>query len=124
MPDIPGSYTFGEAQAALQVANFTAVQATASSNTVAAGDVISTSPASGTMAPYGSQVTVTISSGPPTVQVPNVFDDTVAQADSALTAAGLVVSGVSGNPTRLVTGTTPPQGATVQVGSSVQISTR
>ncbi|HEY2215472.1 MAG TPA: protein kinase, partial [Acidimicrobiales bacterium] len=113
VPDIPGTYTFGEAQAALQVANFTAVQATANSSTVSAGDVISTSPASGTMAAYGSQVTVTISSGPPTVQVPNVFGDTVAEADSALTSDGLVVSGVSGNPTRLVTGTTPGQGTTV-----------
>jgi beta-lactam-binding protein with PASTA domain len=124
VPDIPGTYTFGEAQAALQVANFTAVEANASSSTVPAGNVISTSPASGTMAPYQSQVTVTISSGPPTVQVPNVFDDTVSQADAALTSAGLVVSGVSGNPNKSVTGTSPGQGTTVEVGSPVQITTR
>jgi beta-lactam-binding protein with PASTA domain len=123
VPTIPSSYTFGEAQAALQVANFTAVQATATSNTVPAGNVISTSPASGTMAPYQSNVTVTISSGPPTVQVPNVFGDTVSEADSALTAQGLVVSGVTGNPNRLVVGTNPQQGTTVDVGTSVQIIT-
>ena len=123
VPDIPTTYTFGEAQAALQVANFTAVQATASSATVPAGNVISTTPASGSPAPYGSSVTVTISSGPPTVQVPNVFGDTVSQADSELTSQGLVVSGVTGNPNRMVTGTNPAQGQTVDVGSSVQIIT-
>ena len=59
----------------------------------------------------------------PTVQVPNVFGDTVTEADSALTAQGLVVSGVSGNPNRLVVATNPAQGQTVDVGSSVQIIT-
>ncbi len=123
VPNIPQSYTFAEAQAALQVDNFSATQANASSTSVPAGDVISTTPSSGQPAPYQSAVTVTISSGPPTVQVPNVFDDTVTQATNTLTAAGLVVSGVQGNPNGIVRGTNPSQGTTVDTGSSVEILT-
>jgi serine/threonine-protein kinase len=90
---------------------------------VAAGDVISTTPASGASAPYGSAVTVAVSTGPPTVQVPNVNGDTVDQADSALSAVGLVASGVSGNPQNNVVGTQPSIGSTVDTGSSVQLFT-
>ena len=74
---------------------------------MASGDVISTSPASGAPAPYGSVVTVNVSTGPPTVSVPNVLQDTVAQASSALQAAGLSVSGVTGSPKNNVVGTQP-----------------
>ncbi len=80
VPNIPGAYTFAQAQAALGAVGFTATQVTISSATVPAGQVISTSPASGTVAPYGSAVTVTVSSGPPTVAVPNVLGETVTQA--------------------------------------------
>jgi len=47
----------------------------------------------------------------------------VQQATSAIEALGLSVSGVSGNPSNSVTGTDPSVGSTVDVGSSVQIST-
>ena len=85
--------------------------------------MISTSPASGAQAPYGSVVTVNVSTGPPTVQVPNVLQDTVSQATSALQAQGLTVSGVSGSPNNNVVGTQPSIGSTVNTGSSVQLFT-
>ena len=85
------------------------------------GNVISTGPASGAQAPYGSQVTVNVSTGPPTVQVPNVQGDTVQQATAALQGAGLNPSGVQGNPTGTVVGTQPSIGSTVPTGSSVQL---
>ena len=90
---------------------------------VPAGNVVSTSPASGAPAPYGSTVTVNVSTGPPTVQVPNLGGDTVQQATSALQQVGLTVSGVSGDPTKKVSGSQPASGSTVPVGSSVQLST-
>jgi eukaryotic-like serine/threonine-protein kinase len=124
VPSLPSGYTFAEAQAALQAVGLTATQANAPSTTVPAGQIISTTPASGQPAPFGSAVTVTVSSGPPTVAVPNVLGETVEQATNALTQAGLVVSGVSGNPNGTVKGTDPPTGTTVDVGSSVQIITR
>ncbi len=124
VPNIPGSYSFAQAQAALVAVGFSATQATVSSTTVAAGQVISTSPASGTAAPYGSAVTVTVSSGPPTVAVPNVLGETVAQATAALEGAGLAVSGVTGNPAAVVKGTDPATNQVVPVGSAVQILTK
>jgi serine/threonine-protein kinase len=123
VPTIPSTYSYDQALAALQAVGLTGTQASASSATVPMGQIISTTPASGAMAPYGSAVTVTVSSGPAMVDVPNVTDDTVAQATSALEAAGLVVEGVSGNPNKLVKGTDPPQGTSVPTGSSVQIKT-
>ena len=94
-----------------------------SSATVPSGDVISTTPASGAQAPYGSAVAVNVSTGPPTTTVPNVIQDTVTQATSALQAAGLSVSGVSGSPNNKVTGTQPSVGSTVPTGSSIQLFT-
>jgi len=90
---------------------------------VPSGNVIGTSPPSGAQAPYGSTVTVIVSTGPPTTQVPDVSNKSVADATAALQAAGLSVSGVSGNPAKTVTGTTPAAGSTVPTGSSVQIDT-
>ena len=123
VPNIPSTYTFAQAQAALQAVGLSATQANDTSTTVAAGDVISTTPASGAAAPFGSAVTVTVSTGPPTTEVPNVIGDTVQQATTALESAGLSVSGVSGNPSNNVVGTQPSIGSTVPTGSSVQLST-
>jgi beta-lactam-binding protein with PASTA domain len=121
VPPIPSSYSFAAAQAALVAVGLTATQANATSASVPAGQIISTTPASGGQAPFGSAVVVTVSTGPPTVQVPNVTDDSVSQATTVLQNAGLTVSGVTGNPNGVVKGTEPSQGTTVQTGSSVQI---
>jgi serine/threonine-protein kinase len=123
VPNIPTSYSFTQAQAALTAVGLTATQNPQSNATVPSGQVISTSPASGAPAPYGSAVTVNVSTGPPTVAVPNVIDDTVAQASSTLQAAGLTPSGVTGSPTNNVVGTQPSIGTSVPTGSSVQLFT-
>jgi len=124
VPSIPTSYTYQQAQAALQAVGLTATQNPESSPTVPSGQVISTSPASGASAPYGSAVTVNVSTGPPTTKVPNVLQDTVSQATTALQTAGLTVSGVSGSPNNNVVGTQPSIGSTVPTGSSVQLFTK
>jgi eukaryotic-like serine/threonine-protein kinase len=59
------------------------------SNTVPAGDVISTSPAIGSSAHPGSTVTVTASSGPLMISVPQVSGMTQSAAKAALRKAGL-----------------------------------
>ncbi len=123
VPNIPTSYSFAQAQAALQAVGLTATQNNESSTTVPNGQVISTAPASGASAPFGSAVTVNVSTGPPTTTVPNVNQDTVQQATATLTSAGLSVSGVSGNPSNKVIGTQPSIGSTVPTGSSVQLIT-
>jgi serine/threonine-protein kinase len=124
VPSIPTSYTYGQAQAALSAVGLQSAQNQEPNASVPAGNVISTSPASGAQAPYGSTVTVNVSTGPPTVQVPNLGGDTVQQAVDAIHQVGLFVSGVLGDPTANVTGSQPPSGATVPVGSSVQLSTQ
>ncbi len=121
VPGIPTTYTFAQAQAALQAVGLTATQANASSTTVSQGNVISTTPASGASAPYGSAVTVTVSSGPPTTTVPDVIGDSVSQATTAIEQQGLTASGVQGNPNGTVVGTQPSVGSTVDTGSSVEL---
>ncbi len=124
VPAIPSTYTFTQAQGALQAVGLAAAQNPQASATVPAGDVINTMPASGAPAPYGSTVTVNVSTGPPTTQVPNVLQDTVAQATAAMVQAGLTVSGVSGMPNKPVVGSQPAIGSTVKLGTAVQLFTQ
>jgi len=112
---------YQDALVLLQAAGLNGTEAYASSSSVPSGDVISLEPPSSTSVPYGSTVTVTVSTGPPTTTVPNVYDDTVPQATTTLQDDGLTVSGVQGNPNGTATGTDPPGGTTVPTGSSVQI---
>jgi serine/threonine-protein kinase len=123
VPSIPTSYTYNQAQAALTAVGLSATQNNETSTTVPSGQVISTSPASGQPAPFGSAVAVNISTGPPTTTVPNVIGDTVSQATTVLGQSGFTVSGVSGSPNGMVSGTQPSVGSTVLTGSSVQIFT-
>jgi eukaryotic-like serine/threonine-protein kinase len=118
---ISQSDTFQDALVLLQAVGLTGTEAYAPNNTVPQGDVISLNPPSSTVVPYGSSVTVTVSTGPPTTQVPNVIGDNVTQATSALESAGLNVAGVQGNPSGTVKGTNPPTNQTVKTGSSVTI---
>jgi serine/threonine-protein kinase len=127
VPAIPSTDTFTQAQAALAAVGLTATQASTTSATVATGDVISTNPPANATAPYGSAVTVTTSSGPPTTQVPNVYEDSVTAATATLQAAGLTVAGAygpsAGTPGAIVIYTSPGQGTTVDTGSAVSLYT-
>ncbi len=66
------------------------------SDTVPAGDVISTDPAAGTTGSSGDAVALTVSRGP-AVPVPDVVGSTLSDAEQALQAAGFKVS-VAGTP--------------------------
>jgi eukaryotic-like serine/threonine-protein kinase len=125
VPTIPAGDTYAQAQTVLQAAGFVAAQATAISDSVTAGQFISSSPAVGTSAPYGSTVTVTVSSGPPVV--PNVVGDTVAEAEAALQQQDLVAGGPYGpnaqSPSAMVITTTPSAGTTETTGSTVNLYT-
>jgi serine/threonine-protein kinase len=123
VPNIPAGYSYAQAAAALQAVGLNATQANATSTSVPAGNVISTNPPSNATAPFGSVVTVTVSSGPPTVAVPDVVGDTVPQAVTTLQNAGLNPNGVSGSPTGTVTGTQPSVGSTQPVGTSIELIT-
>jgi beta-lactam-binding protein with PASTA domain/tRNA A-37 threonylcarbamoyl transferase component Bud32 len=119
-----GSETGPQAKAALAAAGFAVAETQDWSNTIKAGDVISVSPSPGTPVVVGGTVTVDVSKGPHYVLVPPTQGMSVGDADSALTAAGLTVSGVTGNPLNSVRGTDPGAGTQVLYGASVVIVTK
>jgi serine/threonine-protein kinase len=116
--------SFQAAKAALSNLGLAVSQASQYSTSVPAGEVISTNPAPGQQAPAGSTVTVVVSAGPPMVTVPALGGDTVAQATAALQALGLTVANVYGPPKGTVFDSVPASGATVVVGSSVNLYTK
>ena len=92
------------------------------SDTVTVGTVMSTNPSAGQLAAKGSTVTVTVSQGPHLVQVPNVLGDTISQAQTALTNAGLTVANIYGpSGATHALGTDPSAGTTVHYGTSVNL---
>ena len=115
--------SFAAAQSALQAVGLTAVESDQFSDTVQKGQVIGTNPAAGADATVGSQVTVLISKGPDLVAVPDVRGQSVAQASQILAQAGFNVTGVTGNPNKPVSGTSPPANTMAHRGSNVQIIT-
>ncbi len=116
--------TFDEVAARLDDVQLRAVRGEDYSDTVAEGLVIGTSPAGGTLVPRDSEVVVIVSLGPEPVIIPDVAGDTVAEAQAALEAAGLVVDGVEGPPNGILTGTDPAAGVQVDSGSSIVLVTQ
>jgi serine/threonine-protein kinase len=122
IPNVAGD-TYPQAQAALQALGLTVNESTTPSTNYPAGQVDHTNPPSGSQVQPGSTVTVYVSSGPPTVQVPNLSGDTVAQAEAALQSHGLQVGQVFGPAHGNVFATVPEPGTTVNEGSSVNLYT-
>jgi eukaryotic-like serine/threonine-protein kinase len=122
IPNVQGD-TVAQAQAALQELGLQVTESTAPSTGVASGLVAGTNPPIGTGVPPGSTVTILVSSGPPTAQVPNLSGDTVAQAQAALQAKGLVLGSVFGPAHGSVFATVPEAGTTVPQGTAVNIYT-
>ena len=99
---------------------------TASSQTVAAGLVISQNPTSGTLVAPGSSVNLVVSSGPAPVAVPNVVAMTQAAATTTITSAGLTVGTVTTASSQTVASgsvisESPVSGTLVAQGSAVNL---
>ncbi len=90
VPDVVGN-TRDQATATLRDAGFQVNVTDDFSETVQQGRVISQSPESGVSIDAGSTVTIRVSKGPDTIQVPDVIDLTEAQARRELQDAGLQV---------------------------------
>jgi len=89
VPSVAG-LTVSSARADLRNAGLTVVtRAARHSDTVPAGQVISTDPAAGAQIKHGGTVTIIPSLGPVLVTVPQVTGQSLAQADHDLRAAGL-----------------------------------
>jgi beta-lactam-binding protein with PASTA domain/predicted Ser/Thr protein kinase len=124
LPDVT-TELFPDAEGTLKGLGFkvarTNVQDAAAKNTV-----ISESPQGGTQQPVGSTITLTVSSGPGTIQVPDVTTDTEAAANSIL-SANFVVATITApvtDPTQdgHVISQTPQGGTTAKPGSLVTIT--
>jgi eukaryotic-like serine/threonine-protein kinase len=124
VPGVVGE-PFSAAQAQLQNDGFTVSQLQVT-NPRQAGTVIAQSPLAGFKAKQGSNVSLTVSSGPGPATVPTVVGETLGQARSAIQVAGLKPGKVihqtnSQYAKGQVIGTDPTAGATPQAGSQVTI---
>ena len=134
VPDVRGQDA-GTAGATLGGAGFKVSTKTQASETVAAGVVISTSPAGGSKAPKGSTVTMVVSSGPSptttepvttttesanTATVPDVSGQSKSVATAELHSAGFSnVNGSSCTPGATVQTTNPPAGTTTAKSTTI-----
>jgi serine/threonine-protein kinase len=97
----------------------------AASETVPSGKVVDWQPRTGTL-PKGGSVLVTVSSGPPSIPVPDAKGKSFADAQALLKEAGFnaVRADVfsDSTPVNVVDSTSPPAGSSAQKGSTVTIN--
>ena len=125
VPTVVGE-TQAQAKSSIEIANLTVGKVVHESNTqFASGRVIETSPSAGTSVTVGSPVTLIVSTGPPSVQVPDVTSEDVGQAKATLQSRGFNVtttSQVSSTATaNTVLGQDPVGGKSVPSGSTVTL---
>jgi serine/threonine protein kinase len=117
--------TFDQAQQAAQQAGLKVNETQAPSTSVASGSVISQSPSAGQQVPPGSYITLTVSTGPQAVKVPNVVGKQEFDAMTALTDAGLKYKVVTQPdpvvPAGNVIKTDPPANSQVSPNSTVTL---
>ena len=128
VPDVVGE-TQTDAESAVTGVGLTVGTVTQEySDTVPEGEVISQDPTAGTSVPEGSSVALVVSKGeaPVYVDVPDVVDKTQTDAESDITAAGLVVGTVTEEysdaaPEGQVISQNPVAGTSVLEGSAVDL---
>jgi len=108
------------AAAQLGQQDFQVVTQQEASDSVPIGKVIRTDPVANTMASLGSTVTIYVSTGPATTEVPNVVGMSRDDARSLLLSQGFKVTGPTG--ATPVVSQNPSAGSTVKKGSNVTIN--
>jgi serine/threonine-protein kinase len=122
VPDLTGA-SYADAVSRLQGLRLVPVRQNSFSDTVAEGQVISTTPGPGSSVGRDSTVTVVVSAGPDMVTVPDVLGANVASATRSLDQSGLKVANVFGFSDGRVFFTSPSAGSRVHRGSSVNLYT-
>ncbi len=90
VPDVTGQ-PFANAKSALQGQGFQVTRADVQSDQ-APGTVVAEDPPQGTSVPRGTKITLSVSKGPASTQVPDVTGQTQSTAEALLTSAGLTPS--------------------------------
>ncbi|MDW5597034.1 Stk1 family PASTA domain-containing Ser/Thr kinase [Conexibacter stalactiti] len=124
VPDVRG-FTRADADSTLRGAGFATSFSEEESSTVEAGDVISQDPSGGTAVDPGSTIAVVVARAPP-VEVPGVLGQARADAEAALSGAGLtprVSTPVVDDPAQdgIVISQRPEPGTSVARGAPVRI---
>jgi eukaryotic-like serine/threonine-protein kinase len=101
VPDLTG-FSLVDASAQLEALGLVVVAAPDEFSDLAAGAVMRQDPVPGTSVGRGDPVTLVLSKGPDLVVIPALADFTLQQATDALTAAGLAVGAVKGDPAGVV----------------------
>ncbi|HET6869959.1 MAG TPA: Stk1 family PASTA domain-containing Ser/Thr kinase [Solirubrobacteraceae bacterium] len=125
VPTVVGE-TLQQAKSSIQIANLKVGKVVHQTSTqYVKGQVIDTSPAAGAQPPVGTHVTIFVSSGPPSVQVPDVTTEDVGQAKSTLQSRGFNVATTSEVSTTAAPGTvlsqSPAGGKSAASGSTVTL---
>jgi beta-lactam-binding protein with PASTA domain len=125
VPTLVGE-TLSQARSSIKIANLTVGKVVHESSTqFPSGRVIDTSPTAGTSVTVGSPVTLIVSTGPPSVQVPDVTTEDAGQAKATLQSRGFNVKTSAQVSTTATPGTvisqTPTGGASVPNGSTVNL---
>ena len=120
--------SFADASSALKKVGLTAVEQQEPSAKVASGAVISTNPGSGSSVPPHSDVTVSVSSGPTSLNVPNLAGLSVDAATAQLTAVGLTVGTSTPEdsatvPAGYVVESAPSAGSSAKAGDAINLMT-
>jgi serine/threonine-protein kinase len=90
LPDVTG-VPYLQAESVLRGQGFTVSRVDVQSDQQPKGVVVSMDPPQGTDVPAGSKITLSVSSGPATSQIPDVTNQTQADASRILKAAGFTV---------------------------------
>jgi beta-lactam-binding protein with PASTA domain len=111
------------AEKALRKAGFTPVVQVAFSDDIERGRVIAVDPDEATKTPYGTPVTITVSQGPESFEVPRFTGLAPSAADALAKDYGLKVSffNVPGTPQTTVISQIPTAGTTVHYGDTVTL---
>jgi len=122
VPKVAGA-TESRATETLQAAGFSVTTETTFSNRVERGSVLGVSPKAGTVAPYASRVTLTISLGPERFPLPSFIGLSKSAAEAKASSYGLDVSFfvVPNTTGSLVISQTPAPNVTVSYGDGVTL---
>lgn len=125
VPQVAG-ITQQQAQIAIENAGFTFGSISQQLSDQPRGAVIASDPPAGTTLDLPATVSITLSQGPSTIQIPDLTGRTLADARSALEQLGLHLGATSRDtssfmPENTVLGQTPSPGSTVSAGASVNL---
>jgi beta-lactam-binding protein with PASTA domain len=125
VPDVTGQ-PFANAKSALQGQGFSVSRVDVQSDQYPQGVVVASDPPAGSSVAKGSKVTLSVSKGPASTQVPDVTNQNQADATQILEGAGLTVAVVQDfvtDPSQdgIVISQNPPAGADARTGEVVTI---